>query len=407
MDDKATGEHGKKEEGVKGGRGDWEKLELASPFPPFAFSPFCCKKSLRKFNFYTWLLAITLWGCQPAIHPIHEARVLMDTLVSISVYTQNPAAEPRIRRAMAGAFAEMARIDSLMSSYRQDSEVSRINHQVVAGGEISVSADVDTVLRLAQWAAKVSGGAFDVTIAPVLQLWGFGTDSVGLPPPEKIVARLPLVNYHNLEVKVENGNRAPGAEKNQIILHKPGMAIDLGGIAKGYAVDRGLEVLCQAGFRDVMVEAGGDLRAIASPLTAGRRYIWIRHPRASNFDNADNGKVSSRKQAFFGRFKMDSGAVATSGDYERFFERNGKRYHHLLDPRTGYPAPDVVCATVIARNATVADALSTAFFVLGPRRAIALADSMPGVEAVIIYAGEGGLQWTATQFFREKLEVFE
>jgi thiamine biosynthesis lipoprotein ApbE len=325
----------------------------------------------------------------------------MDTLVSISVYTRGPAEEPAIRKTIAGAFAEMARLDSLMSSYRLDSEVAMINQRAAIGGEMMVSADVDTVLKMAQWAAQISGGAFDVTIAPVLRLWGFGTDSVGLPAPGKIAARLPLVNFRHLTL--DGGNDATTAIPRSIRFRRPGMAIDLGGIAKGYAVDRGIEVLARAGIRDAMVEAGGDLRAMASPFTAGRRYIWIRHPRPPHSGKTADG---SSPDTFFGRFRMDSGAVATSGDYERFFEINGKRYHHIIHPRTGYPAPNVVSATVTARNATEADALSTALFVLEPERAIALADSLPEVEAMIIYTSNGNLHWIATPPLRESVEVF-
>lgn len=352
-------------------------------------------------------LSLVHWGCQPAVHNVQETRVLMDTLVSISVYAQNTAEEPRIRRAIAEAFSEMARIDSLMSSYREDSEVSMINQQAVDSDTISVSAEIDTVLRVAQWAAQISGGAFDITIAPVLHLWGFGTDSVGLPSVEKITARLPLVNYRNLMMTPENGNHRAASHKRKISFRQPGMAIDLGGIAKGYAVDRGVEVLRRAGFRDAMVEAGGDLRANASPLTAGRRYIWIRHPRATNAADMPAEKEASSNQFYFARFRLDSGAVATSGDYERFFDYDGKRYHHLLDPHTGYPASTAVSATVIASSATFADALATALFVLGPDRAIALADSLPDIEAVIIYAGDEKLKWTATKSLKTKLEVFE
>jgi thiamine biosynthesis lipoprotein len=328
----------------------------------------------------------------------------MDTLVSISVYTQNAAEEPRIRQAIAEAFSEMARIDSMMSSYREDSEVSVINEQTVGSEASGISAEIDTVLRAAQWAAQISDGAFDITIAPVLRLWGFGTDSVGLPSAEEITVRLPLVNYRNLVMAPENGNHWTAPQKRKVSFRQPGMAIDLGGIAKGYAVDRGLEVLRRAGVRDAMVEAGGDLRANASPRTAGRRYIWIRHPRAAN---AADTRVDGQDQTYFARFRLDNGAVATSGDYERFFEHNGKRYHHLLDPHTGYPASQAVSATVIANNAMLADALATALFVLGPDRAIALAEALPDVEAVIIYGDTEKLKWTATKSLKKNLEVFE
>jgi thiamine biosynthesis lipoprotein len=345
-----------------------------------------------------WL--ILFWGCQRETQTLQESRVLMDTLVSINVYMQDSAAEPAGRRAIAAAFAEMARLDSLMSSYRSDSEVAALDRCGVAGGEMEVSADIDTVLRAAQWAAKISAGAFDVTIAPILRLWGFGTDAAGVPAPEKIAARLPLVNFHNMALANAAAN---GTEKSRVRFRQSGMVIDLGGVAKGYAVDRGLAVLVQAGVRDAMITAGGDLRAIASPMTSGRRYIWIRHPRA---DTAGNKTIGAEKKNFFGRFRLDAGAVSTSGDYERSFIKDGKRYHHIIDPRTGFPAVKAVSATVVAKTSIQADALSTALFVLGPERGIALADSLPAVEAMIIYFEEGKLQWRATKALQEKLEIF-
>jgi thiamine biosynthesis lipoprotein len=162
------------------------------------------------------------------------------------MFTSKSCGRTAARRSIAVAFAEMARLDSLFSSYRQDSEVAMINRCGARGGELSVSADSDTVLRVAQWAAKISNGAFDVTIAPILQLWGFGTDSAGLPAPEKIMRRLPTVNYQNLAITP--ANQKTGITSARINFHQPGMAIDLGGIAKGYAVDRGIEMLVHAAF---------------------------------------------------------------------------------------------------------------------------------------------------------------
>jgi thiamine biosynthesis lipoprotein len=175
------------------------------------------------------------------------------------------------------------------------------------------------------------------------------------------------------------------------------MAIDLGGIAKGYAVDLALTKLAALGFADVMVEAGGDLRAAASELTEGQRNIWVRHPR--------------KPDQFFARFAMSSGAVATSGDYERFFEHEGRRYHHILNPRTGYPAGTLsgeiqtVGATVTAPTSMLADAFATAIFVLGPERGIALANRLEEIEAMIIFFEQGNLRWRASNEFMNKLKI--
>ena len=342
---------------------------------------------------------LLLWcavGCgkPEEFQTVQESRILMDTLVSINVYAAKPADEAAIRRATAEAFAEMSRLDSLFSAYRTDSEVARLNNAATTASMI-ISSDLDSVLRVAEWAAQISNGAFDVTIAPILHLWGFGTDSIGIPAPAKITAQMARVGYKNLELAADVVN-----QKKMVTFRHPGMSIDLGGVAKGYVVDRGLAVLRQAGIRDAMITAGGDLRTLTSPLTAGRRYIWIQHPRPANPDSA--------AQSFFGRFKLEGdAAVSTSGDYERFFINDNKRYHHIIDPHTGYPSARAVSVTVIAATSVQADALSTALFVLGPERGLAAADSLPNVEAVVIYNHASRLSWKATIGLTAKLEIIK
>ncbi len=332
-------------------------------------------------------------GAAPEFQTVQESRILMDTVVSINVYAAKPADAPRLRHAITAAFAEMSRLDSVFSTYRHDSEVAKLNREAGIAGA-TISSDMDSVLTVAQWAAQVSNGAFDITVAPILQLWGFGTDSLGIPAPEKIAARLARVNYQNLAMNPDAAN------KKNLTFRQPEMAIDLGGVAKGYVVDRGLAVLREAGLRDAMITAGGDLRTLTSPLTAGRRYIWIQHPRPANPDSAS--------QSFFGRFKLKGdAAVSTSGDYERFFIHANKRYHHIIDPHTGYPGEQAISVTVLAATSVQADALSTALFVLGPERGLALADSLPQVEALVIYAEGGAINWKATAGLTAILEILK
>jgi len=352
------------------------------------------KSITRAFFLKPWILLFASCGAPSEFQTVQESRILMDTLVSINVYVAKPAHEPTIRRAMTEAFAEMNRLDSLFSAYRADSEVERLNDTATISG-VTISADMDSVLQWAQWAAQISNGAFDITVAPILRLWAFGTDSIGIPAPEKIIAQMPRVGYKNLVLIADTG-----AQKKMVVFRQPGMAIDLGGVAKGYVVDRGLAMLRQAGIRDAMITAGGDLRTFASPLTAGRRYIWIQHPRPANPDSA--------AQSFFGRFKLEGdAAVSTSGDYERFFINANKRYHHIIDPHTGYPSERAISATVIAEISVQADALSTTLFVLGPERGLALADSLPNVEAMVIYHDAGRLKWKATPGLTAKLEILK
>ena len=311
---------------------------------------------------------------------ISRQRILMDTLVSIDVYVSKKDSSALVQVDIEKAFDAMSRIDSLMSSYSEKSEVAEINRRA-AKEPVAISALTDSVLQIALWASEISHGAFDVTVAPILQLWGFGTEQLAVPDEKSIKALLPVVDYRLM-------SRSNGAVRFQ----KAGMAIDLGGVAKGFAVDVAIETLEAAGYRDVKVKAGGDMRMLATELTAGRRYIWIQHPRST--------------EKFFGKFRLDFGAVSTSGDYERFFERDGVRYHHIIDPETGYPSRKSVSATVLAKDSRTADALSTALFVLGPERGVALADSL-GVEAVILSIDGDKILWRATKGFDERLEIVD
>lgn len=336
---------------------------------------------------------------------------MMDTAVTIKVFLPDSTGEPQAATAIAAVFAELERLDSLMSSYRADSEVAAINRAAGANNtgnasqanEIGISTDVDSVIRAAQYVSACTEGAFDITIAPVLRLWGFGTDSLAVPSRNAITSRLPLVNFRHLRLRRKSAvpSHASPDSLNQnlatISFEQPGMAIDLGGIAKGYAADVAARMLAQRGYDDVLIAVGGDLRMTATALTAGKRYIWIKHPR--------------QPDKFFARFRLDRGAVSTSGDYERYFERDGKRYHHILDPRSGFPAgenPDgtqIVSVTVVSHCTILSDGFETPIFVMGLERGLALAESLPGLEAVMVYLVNGKLEWRATRGLKEKLEI--
>ncbi|MGH7496523.1 MAG: FAD:protein FMN transferase [bacterium] len=356
----------------------------------------------------TLFLSTSLLSClacnAPEIHTVRQARVMMDTAASIRLFLADAQAEQRALSDMDAAFKEMARLDSAMSFYRDDSEVTAINRwaahlpdQPSRADSFAVSAELDTILRTALDVSRISSGAFDVTIAPLMQLWGFGTDRLHRPAREDLQASLPLVNFRRVQLYEIPFSPANGHYGALLRLQQTGMAFDLGGIAKGFIVERGLRVLQRRGYQDAIVEAGGDFCASVSALTRGRRHIWVQHPR--------------QRDKFFARFKMDGGAVSTSGDYERFFEEAGQRYHHILNPRTGFPAGidngsrTTVSATVTAQSAMIADAFSTAMFVLGPERAVALADSLPEVETMIIYLEDGRLNWRASRGLAAKLEI--
>jgi len=337
----------------------------------------------------------------------------MDTAVHISIYLENQEQETPARAAIESAFDEMAQLDSLMSSFRDDSEVASVNraastaHQEAEGNakdlSVAISSHLDTVIRTSLEFGQLSGGALDITIAPVLKLWGFGTEAPAVPAATELDSATQLVDFRNLALEeIQISADLPRDEFRptaRLRFKNAGMAIDLGAVAKGYIVDRAFELLHSKGYGDLLVEAGGDLRSTASDLTEGRRRIWIQHPR--------------NPEEFFANFHFNSGAVATSGDYERFFEKNGRRYHHILNPRTGYPAGmndsgvQTVSATAVTTTTMRADALSTAVFVMGPEEGIDLAERLPQVETVVMFFKNGELNWKATSGLSKKLKLVE
>jgi thiamine biosynthesis lipoprotein len=256
--------------------------------------------------------------------------------------------------------------------------VGRLN----AGEALVPPPEVAAALALGLEVASASGGAFDPTVLPLVLLWSF--DSGGrLPPAADIQRSLRRVGWRRVSLDGEGRCRLPD-----------GFGLDLGGIAQGAVVDLLGAWLEQRGFRRYLVEASGDILVAG---TKGRREPWsvaIRHPR--------------RSQEFVGILKLGEAgrkiAIVTSGDYERFFEQGGKRYHHILDPATGYPAMGLVSVTVIAPTCTEADALSTAAFVLGSERGLSLLEDRPGVEGLLIAERDGKLEARVTSGFPLKLE---
>lgn len=299
-------------------------------------------------------------GCQdltpdrPAgsAHHLHGARPLMGTSFQVRVVTPDLAGGCA---AIEAAFAEVAREEALFSEYRDTSDVSAIN-RAAGSSPVRVDAEVFGVLQRALWASRVTGGAFDMTFAGCGGLWSVRQRRV--PDDESLAACMPRVGFQ----KVRLDERESSA-----FLPEGGMRIGLGGIAKGYGVDRAVELILSRGFRNVVVDGGGDLRVEGADVD-GPWTVNIAHPR--------------RLGETFETVRIGGGAVVTSGDYLRYFERDGVRYHHIIDPATGRPASRTVAVTVIAPTATDADALATGLFVLGPERGLAVLADLPGVEAL-------------------------
>ena len=284
----------------------------------------------------------------------------MGSPVHLSAWTSD---RTRATVAFDAAFDEFDRLDALMTVWREDSDVLRIN---AAAGQrpVAVHHEVREVLRVARQVSEWTGGKFDVTFGALSGLWKFDHDQDDLiPDPAAVRSRLPLIDYTQIVIDDNAGT---------VFLARSGMSIHLGGIGKGYAVDRAAAILRQAGINDFMIQAGGDL--YAGGTRGGRPWrLGIRDPRGP----ADRS---------FAALDLSDATFSTSGDYERFFMRDGRRYHHILDPDLGEPATRSRSVTVVSERAILADAVAKGIFILGPDAGMTLVERLPGIDAVIVGA---------------------
>ena len=289
----------------------------------------------------------------------------MGSEVRVSVWTSNEAAA---HTAMTTVFAEFDRLDALLSVWKPGSDVLRLN--AAAGrAPVAVSSETREVLQHAQQASEWTNGKFDVTFGALADVWKFDHDRDNrVPAGAEIAARLPLIDYTAINIDEAAGTA---------YISRPGMRIHLGGIGKGYAVDRAAALLRREGLPNFMIQAGGDLY-VAGLVEGGPWRLGVHDPRGRAGEGAPNDS--------FATIDLSDATLSTSGDYERFFIKDGQRYHHLLDPDTGLPARGCVSVTIVAKTATMADALSTGVFILGPDKGMALVERLPDVEAVIVTA---------------------
>ena len=291
-------------------------------------------------------------------HIVERSRLAMGSELRITAWT---ADETAALSAFEAAFGDFQRLDGLMSVWREGSDVQRLN--AAAGKQpVPVSPDVREALHAARQISEWTGGKFDVTFGALSGLWKFDHDQDNrIPNLEEVRRHVPLIDYAAVDVDERAGT---------VFLRREGMRVHLGGIGKGYAVDRAVDTLRRRGLSDFMIQSGGDL------YVAGRRgerpwRVGIRDPRGP----ADRS---------FATLDLSEGAISTSGDYERFFISGGRRYHHILDPDSGEPARGCRSVTIVTGRATLADGLATGVFVLGPGPGMALIERLPGVEAVIV-----------------------
>jgi thiamine biosynthesis lipoprotein len=301
-------------------------------------------------------IAITMTMLPGVAHAAWITRTenIMGTRCAVELWSEDPA---RGEEAIKSVFDDMKRIDRLMSTWKEDTEISRVNRE---GGKhpVKISQELFRLLQVSVEYSELTHGAFDITYASVGYLYDF---KKGVHPDQKaIAAALPGINWRHMVLD---------AKKTTVYFTRPGMRIDLGGIAKGYSVDRGIEILQKQGITRAMVNAGGDTRII------GDRFgkPWVVGVR----DPDHEGKV-------FLRLPLTDTAFSTSGDYERYFDEDGKRFHHIIDPKTGDSARKVRSVTIISGTATRTDALTKSVFIMGAEDGIEFINTLPDVDAVAV-----------------------
>jgi FAD:protein FMN transferase len=297
------------------------------------------------------LLTGTAINADPSIQKISRTEKLMGTFFTITVYSDSPETAGT---AMRSAFNEIIKIESELSVYKEDSELARLNREKVLKYP---SEDLKANINRSLYCSNLSNGAFDITVQPLLDLYKKSFNEKNSSPSDEMI--------HN-ELKKVDYKRI--IAKDQEIKIGDDQSITLGGIAKGYAVEKAVEILKRNNIGTALVDAGGNMRALGKKPD-GVWHVAIADPRDTN--------------NYVTIIPLDNNAVSTSGDYERYFDDDMK-YHHIINPKTGYSATELISVTIVTDNAFDADALSTAVFVLGKEKGMELIESLPGVEGLII-----------------------
>ncbi len=306
-------------------------------------------------------IGLCLFALMCAAAPAHAEWVrrvtdgIMGTRITVELWAEDPM---KAEQAIDAVLAEMRHIDDSMSTYKPTSEVSQVN-DAAANGPMHISKELFDLLKTAAEYSVITEGAFDITYASVGYLYDFRKHQH--PDEAQIAKALPAIDYRHVILDPKN---------QTVYFSQKGVRIDLGGIAKGYSVDRGIDVLKSLGYTRAYVGAGGDSRIIGDRF--GKPWVvGIRDPRKGE------GNVIAR-------IPLVDAAISTSGDYERFFEEKGVRYHHIIDPHTGHSASKVRSATVIGPYATRTDGLSKTAFVLGPEKAMEIYNRLDDIDAIIV-----------------------
>jgi len=307
---------------------------------------------MKRKGFYlvSLLLIIVLSGCSSNRERMFKkSEILMDTIVSITVVSES---KEKAEAAIDKTFKEIKKLERLLNFYSEESEIAEINKNSGIR-PVKVSPETYEVVDISRTISEKTGGAFDITIGPISGLYDFVRKK--RPSLQEIHALIPLVGYKKMVLNLE---------EKTVYLKKKGMKIDPGGIVKGYAADRAVEILKKEGIKAALVAIAGDIRCFGTKPDGGDWIVGIQNPRPGK-----GGDV-------FATIRLKDMAISTSGDYQRYFIEDGKRYHHILDPATGLPASGLISVSVVGPLATYTDSLATAVFVKGLTEGRGLAERM-------------------------------
>lgn len=289
------------------------------------------------------------------VEPITRSGFALDTICKITIYDE--ASE----KVLDNCFAKLKEIENKMSVDIKTSELSAINNN--AGIKpVKVSEETYHVISSGKQFSSLTGGKFDITVGPLVKLWGINTPHARIPAPSEIKAALPLINYKNIILNDKN---------KTIMLKNKGMSLDLGGIAKGYSGDAVEQVLKDSGVKHAIIDLGGNILTVGSKVDGSDWRVGVQNPIQPRGD-------------YLGIVEVNDKAVVTSGIYERFFMKNGKRYHHIMDTKTGYPVDNELASVSIVTDLSMnADALAKAFC-MGVKKGLAFIEKQKGVEAIFV-----------------------
>ncbi|MBX4259248.1 FAD:protein FMN transferase [Clostridium estertheticum] len=315
-------------------------------------------KKLHKISCLLLLLIIPtfLISCETNDEPVEKETYMMGTIMNFKIYGKNA------ETATALVLKRISNIESKMSVNIKTSEISKLNAKAGISGQ-KLSEDTYSVIEKSVQYSKLTGGALDATIEPIVGLWGIGTDKERLPSKTEISDKLKLVNYKDIVLDKKNST---------VKLKRTNQAIDLGAIAKGYTADEVKKVLLNNKISSAIINLGGNVYAIG------------KNPNGKDWNVGIQNPLSTRGE-YLGTISVTDKSIVTSGNYERFFIKDGIRYHHIFDPKTGYPAKQSLISTTIVSDKSIdGDALSTSTYIMGLDKGLKLVESIKGVEAIFV-----------------------